>query len=110
MKYQTIQSIEKFNRLVDEKQGVLFYFSHEACNVCNVLKPKIMTLFKEKFPLIERFYADTIKTPQIPAQLGIFAVPTIILYFEGREYIRESRNISLNQLKLSVERAYSLLF
>jgi thioredoxin-like negative regulator of GroEL len=110
MNFTEVTSLDEFNRLVQEEAGALFYFSHDACNVCKVLKPKIMDLFADQFPKIGRYYVNTETTPEVSAQLSIFAVPTIILYLDGREYVRESRNVSMEKLAQQVQRPYDMMF
>ena len=43
-----IQSQENFNKKQKGDKAALFYFSHETCNVCKVLKPKIWHMLQEK--------------------------------------------------------------
>lgn len=108
--YKTISSFEDFNNMKSESQAVLFYFSHDSCNVCKVLKPKIYEMLQNDFSNIEFRYVDIKKTPDIAAQNSIFTVPTILVYFEGKEFVRRSRNIGLDELRNLIERPYSLMF
>jgi len=108
--YQEIESLEKYNGTIDQNDAALIYFSHEQCNVCKVLKPKIEELITENFPKIHLFYCDTIKYPEIAAQNSIFTVPTIIIYFGGKELYRKSRNIGIVELESLIERPYSMMF
>jgi thiol-disulfide isomerase/thioredoxin len=78
--------------------------------VCKVLKPKIYELLQNEFPKIKFRYIDVKKTPEISAQNNIFTVPTILIYFEGKEFVRRSRNIGITELKNLIERPYKLMF
>ena len=108
--YQSIKSLEEFKKIVKEKDAVLFYFSHEQCNVCKVLKPKVQELISSNFPKIELFYCDTLKSPELAAQNSVFTVPTLLVYFGGQETIRKSRNLGIEELKAELERPYQLIF
>ncbi|MCK5537326.1 MAG: thioredoxin family protein [Bacteroidales bacterium] len=108
--YVDLKNLEEFNSSNKENIATLIYFSHEKCNVCKVLKPKVEELTKEKFPKIKLLYADTVKYPEIAAQNQIFAVPTILVFFDGRESIRKSRNIGLKELEDLLKRPYGLIF
>ena len=55
-------------------------------------------------------YVDLSKGKELSAQNNVFAVPTILFYFDGKELMRKSRNINLYQLKKELERPYLLLF
>lgn len=107
---KVIKTIEEFSNIAKAEDAALFYFSHEQCNVCRVLKPKIQELFASSFPKIGLFYCDTKKSPELAAQNSIFTVPTILIYFAGKESIRKSRNIGIEELKKELERPYSLIF
>ena len=105
-----IKSFEEFLKLKQKEQVLLGYFSTEACNVCKVLKPKVAELIHNEFPKIKLAYIKSDVLPEVSAQNQVFAVPTILIFFEGREYIRKSRNIGINELQSEIERPYSLMF
>ena len=105
-----IKSLDEFSNILNENDAVLVYFSHEQCNVCKVLKPKVAELLDSNFPLMKMYYADTVVHPEISAQYSIFAVPTILVFFAGRESFRRSRNIGINELQELIERPYSMIF
>ncbi len=104
-----VENFEQYKEIIEKNDAVLFYFSHEKCNVCKVLKPKIKELLDEEFPKMSIFYCDTVKTPEIAAQNSIFAVPTILVYFAGKESLRKSRNIGIGELRDELQRPYSIL-
>jgi thioredoxin-like negative regulator of GroEL len=108
--YQPITSIHEFNLAIEQNEAALFYFSHEQCNVCKVLKPKVAELIEKNFQNIKLFYCDTITYPDLAAQNSIFAVPTLSIYFTGKEFIRKSRNLGIEELAKVLERPYDLLF
>lgn len=106
----SITSFEDFNTIKLNTPGVLFYFSHDKCNVCKVLKPKIHELLQEYFPNIQMYYADTVLYPEIAAQNSIFTVPTVLVFFNGKEFIRKSRNMGIEELRNEIDRPYALMF
>ena len=110
MAYLTIKNLDSFNHILEKEDAVLVYFSHEKCNVCKVLKPKIAELLEKNFPKMKMYYVDTVLNPEIAGQNKIFAVPTVVCFFGGRETIRKSRNIGIDELAAQIERPYSILF
>lgn len=108
--YEEIKNLEEFNQVTEANDAALFYFSHEQCNVCKVLKPKVAELIKDNFPKIKLFYCDTVNSPELAAQNSVFAVPTLLIYFGGRETIRKSRNVGIEELRSNIERPYQLVF
>jgi len=99
MDYQTLQSFEEFDRAIRENEKALIYFSSDSCQVCKVLKPKVAEIIAEKFPKIKLFYVNINKSPIISGQNTIFTIPTLLVFFEGRELIRKSRNIGIAELE-----------
>lgn len=108
--YTEIASFEEFLKLKKEEPALLAYFSTEACNVCKVLKPKVAELIQSEFSKIKLVYIQSDRLPEVAAQNQVFAAPTIIVYFDGREYIRKSRNIGIGELQIEIERPYSMMF
>ncbi len=108
--FKTVSNLDEFNEILEKDDAALFYFSHEQCNVCKVLKPKVAELLQTQFPKMNMYYADTVLTPEIAGQNRIFAVPSIVTFFGGREYIRKSRNIGLQELEAEIERPYGMIF
>jgi thioredoxin-like negative regulator of GroEL len=108
--YQTIGSINEFETAINEHVAALFYFSHNECNVCKVLKPKVEELFVSEFPQTALFYVNTKESPELAAQQSVFAVPSLLIFIDGREFVRKSRNIGLNELQELMERPYKMMF
>ena len=55
-------------------------------------------------------YVDVKNTPDVAAQFQVFALPTILIYFQGKEYYRFSRNIGVNELREAIARPYGMVF
>lgn len=110
MKYRTISHLSDLEDSVMNNDAVLVYFSHEKCNVCKVLKPKIAEMINSKFTKIELIYVDTTNSPDIAGQYSIFSVPTLVSFFSGRETFRKSRNIGLTELESELLRPYNMIF
>ena len=108
--FTEIQSFEEFLELKEKEPALLAYFSTEACNVCKVLKPKVAGLIETEFPKIKLIYIKSDILPEVAAQNQVFTAPTILVFFEGREYIRKSRNIGIGELQREIERPYSMMF
>ncbi len=103
-------NIEETNlsNLIATTKALLLYCSHDKCNVCKVLRPKVENLIASKFPKIQIEYIDIAKTPRRSAFLQVFAAPTLLIFFEGKEFYRKSRNISIFELEQLLTRPYNL--
>jgi thiol-disulfide isomerase/thioredoxin len=87
---------------------VLLYFSGRYCSVCAALKPKLASMVSQRFPEIQLFEITSEEHPQWASRFGVFSVPTVLVFFDGREYLREGRNMSLPYFAQQLERIYRL--
>jgi thioredoxin 1 len=108
-----LQSLPTYRDLQDKIQNepaVLFYFSFPSCGVCKSLKPKVAALVQENFPRLQMYYVDIETVPEAAGQLSVFTVPAVLVFFQGKELIREARNFGIQELGGKIDRYYSMLF
>lgn len=103
-------SLEEFSGLLKSEMAVVVYLSTDECQVCKVIKPKLEEMLDEKFPRIRMVYVPLGAFPEIAGQYRIFSVPAILVYFDGHEFLRKTRNISLEEFGREISRPYSLMF
>jgi len=106
----TVNNKEDFSNLISDRRGVLFYFSTLSCSVGEALEPKVQYLLSEKYPKIFFCSIDMNASPEICGLHQVFVEPTILLFLEGKEALRMSRNIGMIQLENSLSRLYELAF
>ncbi len=102
--------IEELKQTIQNEDAVMVYFSGEFCGVCKVLQPKIKDAFQKSFPKIKQVYISADEYKQTAIEFGVFAVPTIIVYFDGKEHQRKSRNLSVVGFVEELQRPYGLFF
>ena len=90
--------------------AALVYFSGPGCNVCRALKPKLMAMMTERFPEVALADVDCGASPELATQLGVFAIPTVVIWFDGRESLRKGRGFGLGELADDLARPYGMLF
>ena len=83
---------------------LLLYFSAEPCTVCHAMLPKLQKTLMEMGGAEEGqdyhlLVMESEKHPEICGQLLVFTVPTVLIFWEGREVLRESRFMDLNQVR-----------
>lgn len=110
MKQTIIKTIEELEKFVSDNTGAVIYFSAEHCSVCKVLKPKLLEYLEENYPQMTFAYVNTVESKEIAAQKSIFTIPTILFFFEGKEFIRKSRNVNFSELDSELSRIYEILF
>ena len=109
-KIQTPDDSLSILKLIAENEIVILYFSHDECNVCKVLKPKLASLLEEKYPKVRMMYVNINDFPEIAGQNRVFTVPTILVFISSKENMRFSRNISLFELDDRLEKYYNMIY
>lgn len=104
------KTIEDVERLLNEKAAVLLYFYSDNCAPCLSLRPKVVELVCNRFPELKLVFVNSAEHPEIPAKYGAFSMPTLILFFEGKEYNRKSKYMAIPQLAETISRPYKMLF
>lgn len=102
-------TLEELQQTIREEVGVLVYFSGEHCNVCHALRPKFKEVFDVEFPQIKQIYLDAHENAEISAHYSVFSVPTMLVFLDGREFVRESRAVSMHKLTEQLARPYGMM-
>lgn len=103
-------NIEELNNYIKLNDALLIYFSSENCGVCKVLKPKVKYAVDTKYPKIKQLEIKIEENMQLVRQLGIFSMPTILIYFDKQEFYRKERNISIQGLIEDIKKPYNMFF
>lgn len=109
MQETLIDSLDSLQESINRETACFLYFSSPSCNVCQVLRPKLMETLHQKFPKIKTLHVDLSLTPEIASQFQVLAAPTVILFLEGKEFIRKYRNMSVDGLMQEIQRPYTML-
>jgi len=105
-----LNSIANFEQVKKTEKAFVLYITDGTCNVGESVTPKLEKLITEQFPKLSIYYTYTSQTPKLPAQLSVFTVPTVLVFFEGKLYIQKSRSFSLEELRQEIDRYYKMMF
>ena len=105
-----IQSYGEILNLIQQNGAVLFYCSTPSCGVCKSLKPKVIELVQSHFPNLPMYYVDIDAIPEARGQLSVYSVPAVLVYFKGKELIREARNFGIMELGAKIDRYCNMIF
>lgn len=100
--------VEKIKEIIEQEEIVLAYFTTTDCNLCKDLFPKIERMLKD-YPKITGVKAESDIDQRIVGEYKVFMVPTVILFIQGKETIRLSRNISIPELRSKIDRYCEML-
>ncbi|AGA69147.1 thioredoxin domain-containing protein [Desulfitobacterium dichloroeliminans LMG P-21439] len=99
--HHILQNQEHLEQLLKLEKLNLLYFSSSSCNVCHVFISKVLKLAKEyNIPVVE---IDIQKHREVAGQTLVFTVPTLLVMHEGKEVLRESRFIDLQNVARLIE-------
>ena len=101
----SLASIEAF---IENNNLALLYFSDDMCSVCHDLLPKVEQMLLS-YTQIKSARVEISNVLKASGKFSIFTAPTILLFIDGKETIRESRIISLSHLELKIARYYRML-
>ncbi|MEA2048489.1 MAG: thioredoxin family protein [Campylobacterota bacterium] len=102
-------TLEELQQTIRQEVGVLLYFSGEHCNVCHALRPKVKALFDEEFPKLKQIFLDAEVYREIASHYQVLSLPTMIVFLDAREFVREGRSVSLHQLAGQLQRPYGMM-
>jgi thiol-disulfide isomerase/thioredoxin len=108
-----MEPLTSYRQILDRiraDKAALFYLSFPSCGVCKSIQPKVIRLAEDNFPELRLYYVDIEAVPEASGQLSVFSVPAVLVYFEGKEMVREARNFGIQELGAKIDRYYSMLF
>ena len=105
-----INKKEEILEILKTSKAVMLYFGSTNCSVCEVLRPKIEMNISLNFPKMKQYYINSNQNLDIASFFNIFSSPTILVFFEGKEFKRYGRNISLDIFNSELKRLYEMVF
>lgn len=97
-------NLQSLQDSINKGTPVLVYFSGEDCSVCQVLKPKVEAAVLDNYPKFKLFEVKTETNKPLASHFMVFTIPTILIFFDSKEFIRVGRNISITQLIQELKR------
>lgn len=103
-------TLEEVKGLIKKEAAVVLYLTADHCNVCKVLKPAIKEMIEKNYPRISFLEINTVQYPEIAAYFNAFAIPLILVFFDGKEFFRKGRAIGMEEFATELKRPYEMLF
>ena len=102
----TIDNIEKS---IKENIAIMVYFSAPTCNVCHALKPKLMEALDANFKEFMVESVDISVEEDIAPHFDVYAIPTVLVFLDGKEFLRKSRHMSVHEVISEIKRPYEIM-
>lgn len=103
--FASLHSIGAVDQFISENDLAFLYITMPNCSVCHGLLPQIETMF-EQYPQIETRTVDASEVQEIAGRLQVFTAPVLILFVEGKEYLREARIVQTARLDEQIAKVY----
>ncbi|MEA3331245.1 MAG: thioredoxin family protein, partial [Campylobacterota bacterium] len=100
---------ENINKIIKDNLAVMVYFSAPTCGVCHALKPKLLEAIDRNFGEFEVISIDTSTCQEIAAHFSVFAIPTVLMFLDGKEFLRKSRHMSVDEVIREIKRPYEIM-
>lgn len=101
--------MQNIQKIIDENLAVILYFSAPTCNVCHALKPKLFEAIEKNFDKFKIVEIDVSQDQEIAANFSVFAIPTLLVFLDGREFLRKSRHMSVDEVVKEIKRPYDIM-
>ncbi len=106
--FEQLTSVESANEFIRSHRLAFLYVTMTGCSVCHGLQPQVQKLLA-KYPEIQLGTINAEGVPAVAGSLSVFTAPVLLLYVEGKEYIREARIVHLDLLNERIRKIYDLL-
>ncbi len=104
-----LKNIEEIDKFIDENEMSFFYISQPNCGVCQALLPKVKSLL-DNYPKIYSAYINALEIQTVAEKFSVFTVPVLLLFVDGKEYLRRARIVSIDELDDSIGKIYQLYY
>lgn len=103
--FEQLHSLEQIDTFIQEHKLTLLYFSQPNCSVCHGLLPQVQNLMKA-YPEVYLGEINTLELEAVAGRFSIFTVPVILLFVNGKEYMREARIVHLELFDEKINKIY----
>ncbi|GAB3807162.1 thioredoxin family protein [Virgibacillus kimchii] len=101
-----LTSISETEAFIADHPLTFLYISRHNCSVCHGLLPQVKELL-DQFPDIQPGHIIADDVEEVAGRFSVFTVPVLLLFVEGKEYIREARIVHMDLLEEKIKRIYN---
>jgi thioredoxin-related protein len=98
---QQISQLSEYQQFLNTNEYCGVYYSSEQCGVCNSMKPRVYSVYQNAGMSIKEVSLNQFR--ELAGQQLILKSPTVILYENGKEILRDSGFIDLNRISRNLE-------
>jgi len=98
-----LNSIDAIKDFIKGNRFVMVYFSSDGCKVCDDVLPKVKEMIKRHTSVVLG-EVEVQNLPSVAGAFDIFTIPTIIIFLEEKEIVRQGRYINFLELEEKILR------
>lgn len=103
--FEDLTSLETVDTFIQNSKLSFIYISKNNCSVCHGLLPQVQALM-EKYPNIALGHVNVDTVEEIVGRFNIFTAPVLLLFVNGKEYIREARIVHMDLFEQKIDKIY----
>ncbi|TFJ91335.1 thioredoxin family protein [Lentibacillus salicampi] len=103
--YTDLNTMEQVDEFIANHPLALIFISRTGCSVCQGLMPQVQELL-EDYPEIRMGHINADHLPSIAGRFSIFTVPVILMFVNGKEYLREARIVHMDLFEEKLSKLY----
>ncbi len=92
----------------EQKPLYFLYLYGTNCSVCHALLPQVEAVLAD-YPQIDSEKLNVHEVPEAAGEYSVFTIPVLLLYVDGKEYIREARFVNIESFRSSIDRIIKLM-
>src|SRR5699024_12709091 len=97
-----LNSLKDVTDYINQNVLAFLYFTTPNCSVCQGLQPQIEEMMTH-YPVLSTRHNDASLVPEAAEQYSIFTAPVLLLFVEGKEYLREARLLQTQKLNANLK-------
>lgn len=103
--FKVLSKMESVEQFIHDNELAFLYISRPNCSVCHGLLPQVKELM-EKYPKIQLGHIDASIVEEVAGRFSVFTVPVLLLFIDGKEYVREARIVHMDLLENKLDKIY----
>jgi len=104
------QALSEIQATLNQEGIRVLYLYSDLCPPCQALRPKVEALLSAEFPKIQLIYADAQQAPALRAAFGVYLLPAILVFADGKEFFRAGSGVGIQELREKLARPYSIYY
>jgi thioredoxin-like negative regulator of GroEL len=105
-----LNELSQIQHAIANDDALIAYFYSDNCAPCISLRPKVKEMIENDYPKMNLYFINSEKYREVAAEFGIFSNPTLLVFFDRKEYMRKSKYVSISEMKQGIQRLYDMMF